>query len=111
MTETLTQDTGADEVSAMVIEQADRLFRGEVTKERMADADRGEWPSGIWEAIERAGLPLALVLEAQGGVGLPPADALRLIRRSGYHTLPVPLAETMIGAALWSQVSGRSIAD
>ena len=111
MTETLMrQDAEADTLSAMVIEQADRLFRGEVTKERMAAADRGEWPSAIAEAIERAGLALALVPEAQGGVGLPPVDALRLIRRSGYHTLPLPLAETMIAAALWSQVAGAAVA-
>src|SRR5579859_747917 len=111
MTETpARQDTEADELSAMVIDQADRLFRGEVTKERMAEADGGEWPSAISEAIERAGLALALVPEARGGVGLPPVVALRLIRRSGYHTLPVPLAETMIAAALWSQVSGATVA-
>lgn len=111
MTETPTrQDTEADELSAMVIEQADRLFRGEVTKERMAEADRGEWPSAISDAIDRAGLALAMVPEARGGVGLPPVVALRLIRRSGYHTLPVPLAETMIAAALWSQVSGATVA-
>ena len=110
MTETLTrQDAEADTLSAIVIEQADRLFRGEVTRERMAAADGGEWPSAIAEAIERAGLALALVPEAQGGVGLPPVDALRLIRRSGYHTLPLPLAETMIAAALWSQVSGATV--
>ena len=48
------------------IEQADRLFRGEVTQERMAEADRGEWPSAISEAIERAGLALALVPEGAG---------------------------------------------
>ena len=111
MTETLARrNTEADALSAIIIEQADRLFRGEVTRERMAAADRGEWPAAIAEAIEQAGLALALVPEAQGGVGLPPADALRLIRRSGYYTLPVPLAETMIAAALWSQVSGAAVA-
>jgi acyl-CoA dehydrogenase len=111
MTETLARrNTEADALSAMIIEQADRLFRGEVTRERMAAADRGEWPAAIAEAIEQAGLALALVPEAQGGVGLPAADALRLIRRSGYYTLPVPLAETMIAAALWSQVSGAAVA-
>src|ERR1700674_543411 len=61
MTEALVRlETESDELSAMVIDQADRLFRGEVTKERMVAADRGEWPSTIWEAIERAGLPWAL---------------------------------------------------
>jgi acyl-CoA dehydrogenase len=103
------QQTEAAELSAMVIEQADRLFRGEVTRERMAQADHGEWPAAIWEAIDRAGLALALVPEGEGGAGLPPADVLRLIRLSGYHTVPVPLAETLIAEALWSQVSGATV--
>ena len=34
------------------------------------------------------------------------ADALRLIRRTGYHTLPVPLPETMFAKALWAQSGG-----
>jgi len=96
----------AEELSAIVLEQADRLFRGEVTKQRMADADTGAWPSAIWRAVEQAGLPLALVPDAQGGAGLAPADALRLIRRAGYHTLPIPLPETMLAAALWAKASG-----
>jgi len=98
------------DLSAIVLEQADRLFRGEVTKERMAEADRGTWPSAIWSVVQQAGLPLALVAEQYGGVGLPPADALHLIRRAGYHTLPVPLAETMIAAALWAEASGEAVA-
>ena len=98
-----------DDLSTVVLDQADRLFRGEITKDRLAEADRGEWPSAIWEAVEQAGLPLALVPEAQGGAGLPPIDALRLIRRAGYHAVPVPLAETMIAGALWSQASGHAI--
>jgi acyl-CoA dehydrogenase len=103
--------TGTEtDLSAIVLEQADRLFRGEVTKERMAEADRGMWPSAIWSAVQQAGLPLALAAEQYGGVGLPPADALHLIRRAGYHALPVPLAETMIAAALWAEASGQAVA-
>ena len=100
------QDVRAEELSAIVLDQADRLFRGEVTKERLAQADRGVWQDRIWTAIQHAALPLALVAEVQGGAGLTGRDALRLIRRSGYHTLPVPLAETMIAAALWAEASG-----
>jgi acyl-CoA dehydrogenase len=98
----------AQELSSIVLEQADRLFRGEATKERLAAADRGEWPVAIWDAVEHAGLPLAMVAEAQGGVGLTGDDALQLIRRAGYYTLPVPLAETMIAAALWTQAGGQA---
>ena len=109
-TETLAREqTEADSLSAMIVEQADRLFRGEVTKERMAVADRGEWPSAIWDAVQQAGFTSALVPEAQGGSGLPAADALRLVRRAGYHTLPLPFAETMIVAGLWSEAAGAIV--
>jgi acyl-CoA dehydrogenase len=97
-----------DDLSRIVLEQADRIFSGEVTAERLAAADRGEWPDAIWAALRDAGLTLALVPEAQGGVGLPPADGLRLMRRAGYHTVPLPLPETMIAAALWAEASGAA---
>jgi acyl-CoA dehydrogenase len=106
MSETLSH---LDDLSTVVLDQADRLFRGEISKDRLAQADRGDWPAAIWDAIERAGFPLALVAEAQGGAGLPAAVALRLIRRAGYHAVPVPLAETMLAAALWSQASGHAV--
>ena len=99
---------GTDELSSIVLEQANRLFAGEVTPQRLAQADRGDWPAAIWAVVEHAGLPLALVPEAQGGVGLAPVDALRLMRRAGYHTVPLPLPETMLAAALWAQASGAA---
>ena len=97
-----------DDLSGIVLEQADRIFAGEATAERLAAADRGEWPDAIWAAVERAGLTLALVPEAQGGVGLAATDALRLLRRAAYHTVPLPLPETMMAAALWAEASGAS---
>ena len=96
----------AQDVSAIVVEQADRLFQGEVTKQRLAEADGGGWSAALWQAVEQAGLPLALMPEALGGVGLPAGDALQLVRRAGYHTLPVPLPETMLAAALWAEAGG-----
>lgn len=102
-------DSPSDDLSAIVVDQADRLFRGEVTKERLALADRGAWPAEVWAAIRNAGLPLALVPEALGGAGLHATDALRLVRLSGYYTVPVPLAETMIAAALHAEAFGTAI--
>jgi acyl-CoA dehydrogenase len=103
------QLTETEDLSGIVLDQADRLFAGVVTAERLAAADRGEWPAAIWDAVLQAGLPLALVPEAQGGVGLMPVAALALVRRAGYHTVPLPLAETMIGADLWARTSGRAV--
>jgi acyl-CoA dehydrogenase len=99
-------DAQAEDVSAILLEQTDRLFQQHATPERVQAADRGEWPAAIWDAIAEAGLPMALLSEEQGGYGLPPAHALKLIRRAAYHTAPVPLAETMVATALWAAASG-----
>ena len=79
----------------------------------MAAADRGEWPAAIWDAVEQAGLPLGA---GAGGAGRRRSAAgrlrLRLVRRAGYHTLPVPLAETMIAAsALGARLRARASRD
>jgi alkylation response protein AidB-like acyl-CoA dehydrogenase len=95
----------SEELSGIVLDQAQRLFAGVAAVERLAEADRGQWPEATWEAVEQAGLPLALVPEPQGGVGLAAGDGLALIRLAGYHALPVPLPETMMAAALWARVS------
>ncbi len=96
----------ANDLSAILQEQASRLFQQYVTKESLGAVDDGEWPAALWQEMERAGLPLAMVGEEAGGVGVPAEDALRLLRLSGYHTLPLPLGETMLAAALWSQAGG-----
>jgi len=102
------QNTSA-ELSRVLLDQADRLFRQHVTNERLAEADGGAWPAAMWDAVQDAGLPLAMVPEVAGGVGLPAADAMRLIRRSAWHTLPLPLAETMLAAALWAEDFGEAV--
>lgn len=97
------------DVSGILADQADRLFREHASAERLAAADRGEWPDKLWRAIEDAGLPLALAPESAGGVGLDTPEAMRLVRRAAYHTLPIPLAETILANALWAEAGGASV--
>lgn len=56
----------------------------------------GLWPAAQWDAIEDAGLPLALVPEAKGGFGLPIQEALDLIRIAGTCAVPLPFAESLL---------------
>lgn len=49
----------------------------------------------LWQAVEEAGFPLALLSEAEGGFGLSPAEALAPLRTAARHGLGLPLAETM----------------
>jgi acyl-CoA dehydrogenase len=99
-------EAASDNVSAVLLDQAERLFRSHVTKEVLAAADAGTFPDALWRAVEEAGFPLALVPEEAGGAGLPPGDAARLLRLAAYHAAPVPLAETMLAAALWAEAGG-----
>jgi acyl-CoA dehydrogenase len=98
------------EMSNILLDQADRLFRQHADKDVLAAADRGEWPATLWQAVEEAGLPLALVPEAAGGIGLEITDVAQLVRRSAYHTLPLPLPETIIANALWAEAGGETVA-
>lgn len=95
------------DISAILLDQADRLFRETAPVEVLDAADRGVWPAGLWRAVEEAGFPLALVPEDAGGVGLPVPDGLRLVRRAAWAALPIPLAETMVAAALWAAADGE----
>lgn len=67
------------DMSAIVLEQADRLFQQHVNKNVLSEADGGKWHVPLWAALEDAGLPLALVPEAAGGVGLAAGEVANLI--------------------------------
>lgn len=99
-----------EDMSAIVLEQADRLFAQHIDKKVLSAADAGQWPDALWGALEDAGLPLALVPELKGGAGLAPDVGANLIRRSAFHSAPLPLAETMIANALWTDAGGEVIA-
>ncbi|HEY0440956.1 MAG TPA: acyl-CoA dehydrogenase family protein [Xanthobacteraceae bacterium] len=109
MLETLAPAPQADDTAAIVLEQTDRLLAQHVTPACLTAADAGTWAADAWAALEQAGLPLALVPEEAGGVGLSPAVAAQVMRRTGYHALPVPLPETMIANALWVEAGGDPI--
>ncbi len=96
-----------DGLSGILLDQADRLFVTHVDRAVLAEADGGAWPATLWAAVEDAGFPAALVPEATGGVGFGHSEVMQLIRRSAYHAVPLPLAETMIAGALWAKSSGE----
>jgi acyl-CoA dehydrogenase len=98
------------DMSAIVLEQADRLFQQHVNKNILSEADGGQWPAPLWTALEDAGLPLASVPEAAGGVGLAAGEVANLIRRAAFYSVPLPLAETMIANRLWVDAGGDPLA-
>ncbi|MBO0752616.1 MAG: acyl-CoA dehydrogenase [Bradyrhizobiaceae bacterium] len=101
--------SGSDqaEIAAILLEQAERIFTRYVTAACLQAADEGRFPSDAWEAVLSAGLTLALVPEASGGGGVDGAVAGQLIRRSAYHAIPAPFADTLMAQALWTMAGGE----
>ena len=86
----------------VLIEQVSRLFAHEATDARLRQARAGHAVDGR-EAIEAAGIPLALLPEADGGLGLDAMTVLAIARAHGRVGAPWPLADALAppGNALW----------
>jgi acyl-CoA dehydrogenase len=78
----------------------DRVFEEHCGKPVRESAEGGEWPAGLWKALEEVGLAQAALPESAGGSGLAFDDAMFALRRTAYHAAPVPLAETMLAGRL-----------
>ena len=73
---------------------------------------RAAWSSGteetgLWSRVVELGLPLALVAEDSGGLGLDEVDLVGCFEASGVACVPVPLVETVAVAAPLMAELGR----
>jgi acyl-CoA dehydrogenase len=96
-------DMADNDMAGIINQQAQRLFEGTVTRDQLTAADNGDFQAALWAQVEEAGLPLALLSEEAGGIGLDPVQAFELVRLAAYHAVPLPLGETMLVAALLSE--------
>jgi acyl-CoA dehydrogenase len=94
------------ETRDMLLETADRFFGERCGREIVNGVEKGVWPGDFWKEIEEMGLPLIAVSEDKGGVDGTLADMLALLRLSGSHAVPVPLAETALANMLVSVAGG-----
>ena len=88
------------DISSDLLDTVDRLCEAHCTRAMQDAAERGEWPAALWNALDEVGLVRALLPEEAGGSGLDFADAMAVLRRSAWHALPLPLAETMLAGRL-----------
>lgn len=83
-----------------LLKTVDRISEAHCPKAVRESAETHAWPAALWQALEEVGLTRAVLPESAGGSGLEFDDAMLALRRSAYHALPVPLAETMIAGRL-----------
>lgn len=96
-----------DGVRDLMLRSLDRIVaeKADGTAQK-ADGKPG-FPTDLWTALEEAGMT-ALGEENEGDLGL--GNAAALIERTAYHTLPVPLAETILARRLLAK-AGIDIPD
>lgn len=96
----MTEDASMNDA---LLRTVDRIAEDLATREVREAAERGEFPAELWASLEDVGLARACVHEYAGGAGLSVGDAMLALRRSAYHALPVPLAETMVAGRLLAE--------
>lgn len=86
----------------LLVETVERLLGDVSTQAETERAERdGGWSAPTWAALADAGFPWVGIDEARGGSGGTLLDLGAIVRATGAHAAPVPLAETaMLGGWL-----------
>lgn len=87
---------------SMIEQSAERLFSANVDKALLETVEHGGFAQSLWDLASEGGFGLLLATEAAGGIGESWSTAYPVLRGIGYWQVPLPLAETMIGAQLLS---------
>ncbi len=80
----------------IIVDTATRIFRDLCEPATVNDAEKGVWPTALWDALEELGLTVAWVPEDLGGSGAAMADGFAVLRAAGRFAVPAPLAETLM---------------
>src|SRR5262245_13363026 len=89
-----------NEMQTLLSDTVTRLFTDRVTTDLRESAEKGQWPAKLWQEVEEGGLTLTQIPEARGGGGGSWQDAYIVVAAAGRFGVPLPIAETMIGAWL-----------
>lgn len=90
------------EDAGLIEQSAQRLFSEQVDKAVRERTEGGAFDERLWRLAVDNGFSLALATEAVGGVGASWSAAAPLLHGIGHWQVPLPLAETMVGALLLS---------
>jgi alkylation response protein AidB-like acyl-CoA dehydrogenase len=85
---------------SIITDTATKIFADLCEAKTINAAEKGEWPTELWDALEESGLPLTWVSDEFGGAGAELLDGFAVLRVAGNHAAPVPLAETLLAGWL-----------
>lgn len=83
----------------LLVETIDGLFADNCSPERLAAAETANgFDSALWSLLTENGLTLVGLPESIGGSGGTLHDAIAIVRASGFHAAPVPIADSIAAA-------------
>ncbi len=91
------------ETRQLVVDTTRRIFQDLGDPQTVNAAQDEAWKAPLWQALEEAGLTLAMVSEDLGGAGLSASDSLAILRTAGAFAVALPLAETILASACLSR--------
>ena len=98
----------------MIEDTAQRLFSQYHRSDDLRlspEAAAAQWPEPLWSAVSDAGIPLALLSEADGGFGFSHDEVCTLVGLAARFTSAIPLGETLLGNWLLAKAGRPSSAD
>ena len=97
------------ENTTLLTDAANKLFADLCTRQAL-DAAEHAFPHHMWAQIEAGGFPAMLAKESDGGIAATSSDAVAVLRIAGRHSVPLPLAETMVARWLMSEAGVPPVA-
>ncbi|MEP3225430.1 MAG: acyl-CoA dehydrogenase family protein [Parasphingorhabdus sp.] len=97
-------------IDGMIAETAAKIFTDLCGRDVPHQAEAGQYPQNLWDALQDNGLPLAWVSEENGGFGASYDEVLGAIWVSAQAASPVPFVETLIANWLLDH-SGMAMAE
>ncbi len=100
MTDTIEQRT-------LLTETVDKLFRTmmetDLSEAARSALEMGKLPLDLWSLVEENGINSVFIPESAGGFGGNWLDAFVILNCSGFYSVPLPIAETLLAQRLLVQ--------
>ena len=87
----------------------ERFFAEKVSPELLCKHDDGSWAAALWDEVEALGFNAAAAPEELGGFGVTWGDLFPVFRALGYHSVPLPLGETIFANWILGQLGEAAL--
>lgn len=97
-----------NEIKTLIEDSINTLFASHADSDAVATMEAGGFPDRLWRDFCDGGWTCIALPEDDGGAGMGLPGAYIIMRLAGYHAVPLPVVETLLGTYLL-RVAGVAI--